>query len=76
MEPSVGLPVLVGLIVIALVFDGLNGVHDASNSIATIVWRAILAKIRSYLGGFLQLHRLTFLVFGLPVATTIGKGIV
>jgi PiT family inorganic phosphate transporter len=31
------LPYLIGLIVVALVFDFLNGLHDAANSIATIV---------------------------------------
>ncbi len=37
MDAALGLPVLVGLIAVALLFDFLNGLHDAANSIATIV---------------------------------------
>src|SRR4029078_9590173 len=36
-DAALGLPVLVGLIAVALLFDFLNGLHDAANSIATIV---------------------------------------
>jgi PiT family inorganic phosphate transporter len=36
-ETTLGLPVLTGLIAVALLFDFLNGLHDAANSIATIV---------------------------------------
>ena len=35
--------ILVGLIAIALVFDILNGLHDAANSIATIVSTRVLS---------------------------------
>ena len=75
MEPSVGLPVLVDLIVIALVFDGLNGVHDASNSIATIVSTRVLRPRYAVIWAAF-FNFIAFLVFGLHVATTIGKGIV
>jgi len=34
---AIGLPILLGLIALALVFDFLNGLHDAANSIATVV---------------------------------------
>ena len=37
MDASLALPILIGLIVVALAFDFLNGLHDAANSIATIV---------------------------------------
>src|ERR1700735_2908554 len=37
-----GFPVLVGLIAVALAFDFLNGLHDAANSIATIVSTRVL----------------------------------
>jgi PiT family inorganic phosphate transporter len=36
------LPYVVGLIVVALAFDFLNGLHDAANSIATIVSTRVL----------------------------------
>ena len=42
---ALGLPVLVGLIAVALVFDFLNGLHDAANSIATIVSTRVLKPI-------------------------------
>lgn len=42
MEASLALPLLVGLVVVALFFDFLNGLHDAANSIATIVSTRVL----------------------------------
>ena len=42
MDAALALPLLVGLIGIALVFDFLNGLHDAANSIATIVSTRVL----------------------------------
>ncbi len=42
MDATLGLPVLVGLIAVALLFDFLNGLHDAANSIATIVSTRVL----------------------------------
>ncbi|MDE1762659.1 MAG: inorganic phosphate transporter [Thaumarchaeota archaeon] len=65
----------IGAIVAALVFDFLNGFHDAANSIATIVGTRILkplpavgiAAFANFAGPFL---------FGVAVATTIGKGII
>jgi PiT family inorganic phosphate transporter len=41
-EVTLGLPVLVGLIAVAVLFDFLNGLHDAANSIATIVSTRVL----------------------------------
>ena len=37
MDAALGFPALVALIAIALLFDMLNGLHDAANSIATVV---------------------------------------
>ncbi|MDE1827401.1 MAG: inorganic phosphate transporter [Thaumarchaeota archaeon] len=62
-------------IVVALAFDFLNGFHDAANSIATIIGTRILkplpavgiAAFANFVGPFL---------FGVAVATTIGKGII
>jgi PiT family inorganic phosphate transporter len=72
---SIGLPLLVTLIFIALFFDFLNGLHDAANSIATIVSTRVLApRIAVVWAAFFNF--IAFLFFGLHVANTIGKGIV
>ena len=72
---AVSLPVLVGLIVIALAFDFLNGFHDAANSVATIVSTRVLRPhyAVSWAAFF---NFIAFLVFGLHVAQTLGTGIV
>ena len=43
MEPTLALPILIALIAIALAFDFLNGLHDAANSIATVVSTKVLS---------------------------------
>src|SRR5262249_35370890 len=72
---AVSLPVLVGLVVIALAFDFLNGFHDAANSVATIVSTRVLRPhyAVSWAAFF---NFIAFLVFGLHVAQTLGTGIV
>jgi len=70
-----GLPVLVGLIFAALLFDFLNGLHDAANSIATIVSTRVLRPRYAVLWAAF-FNFVAFLVFGLHVANTIGTGIV
>jgi PiT family inorganic phosphate transporter len=68
-------PVLVGLILVALAFDFLNGLHDAANSIATIVSTRVLpARYAVFWAAFFNF--IAFLVFGLHVANTVGSGIV
>ena len=42
MEATLGIPILIALIAVALAFDFLNGLHDAANSIATIVSTRVL----------------------------------
>ena len=42
MDAALGFPALVALIAIALIFDALNGLHDAANSIATVVSTRVL----------------------------------
>src|SRR2546423_12515734 len=70
-----GLGVLVGLIAVALVFDFLNGLHDAANSIATIVSPPVLPpRAAVFWAAFFNF--IAFLFFGLHVAETIGTGIV
>jgi PiT family inorganic phosphate transporter len=75
MEALVSLPILVGLIVIALAFDFLNGLHDAANSIATIVSTRVL-RPRYAVAWAAFFNFIAFLFFGLHVAATIGTGII
>jgi PiT family inorganic phosphate transporter len=63
------------LIVVALAFDFLNGLHDAANSIATIVSTRVLpARYAVIWAAFFNF--IAFLFFGLHVANTVGKGII
>lgn len=65
----------IGAILVALFFDFVNGFHDAANSIATVIGTRVLrplyavslAAVANFVGPF---------VFGVAVATTIGKGII
>jgi inorganic phosphate transporter, PiT family len=72
---ALSLPVLVGLIVVALAFDFLNGLHDAANSIATIVSTRVL-RPQYAVGWAAFFNFIAFLFFGLSVAQTLGIGIV
>lgn len=67
---------VVGLIImIALVFDYMNGFHDAANSIATIVATGVLKPQHAVVfAAFFNF--IAILVFHLSVAATVGKGIV
>jgi PiT family inorganic phosphate transporter len=66
---------IISLIVLALVFDFINGFHDSANSVATIVSTRILSpKFAVLWAAFFNF--IAFLFFGLHVAGTIGKGIV
>jgi inorganic phosphate transporter, PiT family len=68
-------PWLLFLIGVALLFDFLNGLHDAANSIATIVATRVLPPFYAvFWAAFFNF--IAFLVFGLHVADTIGKGII
>ena len=77
---ELALPLLIGLIAVALAFDFLNGLHDAANSIATVVgtrlispgWAVAFAAFFNFAAYFLslavpELHK---------VADTIGKGLI
>src|ERR1035437_6319360 len=66
---------LFALVAVALLFDFLNGLHDAANSIATIVSTRVLpAQYAVLWAAFFNF--IAFLVFGLHVAQTVGKGII
>lgn len=73
MTYSLGLIIFV--IAVALIFDFLNGFHDAANSIATVVSTRVLRPTQAVaLAAFFNF--IAFLVFDVHVAATIGKGIV
>ncbi|MGP1675678.1 MAG: anion permease [Burkholderiales bacterium] len=69
------LHVLVILVALALAFDFLNGFHDAANSIATIVSTRVMRPQWAVLWAAF-FNFVAFLVFGLSVAATVGKGII
>jgi PiT family inorganic phosphate transporter len=66
---------LVALITIAVAFDFLNGMNDAANSIATIVSTRVL-RPHYAVAWAAFFNFVAFLVFGLHVAETVGRGIV
>jgi PiT family inorganic phosphate transporter len=69
----IALPLLIGLIGIALLFDLLNGLHDAANSIATVVSTRVLSpQVAVLWAAFFNF--IAFLIFSHSVAYTIGKG--
>ena len=75
MDALLSLPVLIVLIVVALAFDFLNGLHDAANSIATIVSTRVLRPRYAVMWAAF-FNFIAFLFFGLHVAQTVGIGIV
>ena len=75
MDASLAFPLLVALIGVALFFDFLNGLHDAANSIATIVSTRVL-RPHYAVAWAAFFNFIAFLFFGLHVAQTIGTGIV
>ena len=68
-------PLLIALIALALAFDFLNGLHDAANSIATVVSTQLLSPVVAVIfaaaGNFAA-----YWIVGLHVAETVGKGII
>ena len=67
--------VLAGLVVLALAFDFMNGLHDAANSIATVVSTGVM-KPHHAVAFAAFFNFVAILVFHLKVASTVGKGIV
>jgi PiT family inorganic phosphate transporter len=72
---SVSLGVVVGLVLVALAFDFMNGFHDAANSIATVVSTRVLKPYQAVMLAAL-FNFVAVFVFHLSVATTVGKGII
>jgi len=77
---DLALPLLIGLIAVALAFDFLNGLHDAANSIATVVATRLLGPVMAV--GFAAFFNFAayFLTLAFPslhkVAETIGAGLI
>jgi PiT family inorganic phosphate transporter len=63
------------IITLALVFDFYNGMNDAANSIATVVSTRVLTPIQAVVWAAF-FNFIAAFMFGVSVATTIGKGIV
>ena len=70
-----GLLVVATLVVVALLFDFMNGFHDAANSIALMVSTRLLTP-QAAVAWAAFFNFIAFLIFGVAVAKTIGSGIV
>jgi PiT family inorganic phosphate transporter len=69
------LSVVVFIIIVALIFDFINGFHDAANSIATVVSTRVLTPLQAVVWAAFFNFVAAF-GFGVSVATTVGKGVV
>jgi PiT family inorganic phosphate transporter len=76
LDAAAAMPVpLLAIIVVALVFDYINGFHDAANSIATVVTTRVLTPAQAVIwAAFFNFIALT--VFGTAVAKMVGQGMV
>jgi len=72
---TIGLGAVIFLVLVALVFDFLNGFHDAANSIATVVSTRVLSPYQAVIMAAFFNFAAVF-VFHLSVAATIGRGII
>jgi len=66
---------IIFIVLIALVFDFTNGMHDAANSIATVVSTKVLSPRQAVVWAAF-FNFVAFLIFGTGVAETIGKGLI
>jgi hypothetical protein len=77
---ELALPLLIALIALALLFDYLNGLHDAANAIATVVATRLLSPVKAVAFAAVFNFAAYFLTIAFPslhaVADTIGKGLV
>lgn len=80
MTHELAFPLLVGLILVALAFDFLNGLHDAANSIATVVATKLLSPVKAVIFAAVFNFAAYFLSIMFPalhkVAETIGSGLI
>ena len=75
MDLTIPLATLVVLVALALVFDFMNGFHDAANSIATVVSTGVLRPHQAVIWAAF-FNFVAIFIFHLKVAATVGKGIV
>src|SRR5436309_15194699 len=75
MHAQLGFLALIALISVAVIFDILNGLHEAANSIATVVSTRVLRPQYAVMWAAF-FNFVAFLFFGLHVAQTVGTGIV
>jgi PiT family inorganic phosphate transporter len=68
-------PLIILIILVALVFDFLNGFHDAANSIATVVSTRVLSPQKAVVWAAFFNFAAAF-ILGTHVAKTVGKGMV
>ena len=73
--PEIFFMLIVFIIIIALIFDFTNGMHDAANSVATIVSTKVLSP-RQAVAWAAFFNFIAFLVFSTTVAKTIGSGMI
>ena len=73
--PEIFFMLIVFIIIVALVFDFTNGMHDAANSVATIVSTKVLSPRQAVLWAAF-FNFIAFLVFSTTVAKTIGSGMI
>ena len=72
---QISMGVIVTLVIVALLFDFMNGFHDAANSIATVVSTGVLKPGQAVVfAAFFNFA--AYFTFGLKVAETVGKGII
>src|SRR3954469_6463962 len=67
--------IVVALILVALIFDYINGFHDAANSIATVVSTRVLSPGQAVIWAA-AFNFIAAFTFGTAVAKTIGKGMI
>jgi PiT family inorganic phosphate transporter len=67
--------IVIAIVAIALLFDYINGFHDAANSIATVVSTRVLTPRRAVAWAAF-FNFIAFVIFPLHVAHTVGKGII
>src|SRR5947209_16018910 len=69
------LSLVVVIVIVALLFDFINGFHDAANSIATVVSTRVLTPLQAVVWAAFFNFVAAF-GFGVEVAKTVGKGVV
>ncbi|HKX57901.1 MAG TPA: inorganic phosphate transporter [Steroidobacteraceae bacterium] len=75
MDPGAFTATIVMLVIVALIFDFMNGFHDAANSIATVVSTGVLKPYQAVIWAAF-FNFVAILLFELKVAATVGRGIV